>query len=140
MKMMIILITILDINSKLKGIIIICILSISLAILRKIPHIVTTNLQNIGKIQNQFLIILILMKVAESSEDLSDQWKMLINISFIFFMISRYIFLIFLLVKMIAFKFLKTDNKIMKIFRFSFFRKFFNGNKIINIFKKIYNF
>ena len=85
MKMIIILITILDINSKLKGIIIICILSISLAILRKIPHIVTTNLQNIGKIQNQFLIILILMKVAESSEDLSDQWKMLINISFIFF-------------------------------------------------------
>ena len=131
---MIILIVALDMTPIIKVMIIISILAIALDILRTIPHFVTNNLKNVGMIQNQFLIVLILTKLTEFS-DISNEWKFMMQLVIIALIILRYIFIIFLFGKVIAFKYINSNNIMMKILRISMLRKLYNS--IIRIIIKI---
>ena len=131
---MIILIVALDMTPIVKVMIIISILAIALDILRTIPHFVTTNLKNVGMIQNQFLIVLLLTKLTEFS-DISNEWKFMMQLVIIALIILRYIFIIFLFGKVIAFKYINSENIMMKILRISMLRKLYNS--IIRIIIKI---
>ena len=118
----------------IKTMLIISILALALDILRTIPHFVTNNLKNVGMIQNQFLILLILTKLTEFS-DISNGWKFMMQLVIIALIILRYIFIIFLFGKVIAFKYINSNNIMMKILRISMLRKLYNS--IIRIIIKI---
>ena len=123
---MIILIVALDIIPIIKVMIIISILAMTIDILRKIPHFVTNDLKNVGMIQNQFLIVLILAKLTEFS-DISNEWKVMMQLMIIALIIFRYIFIIFLFGKVIAFKYINSNNLMMKTLRISMFRTLYNS-------------
>ena len=106
--------------------IIISILAMTIDILRKIPHFVTNDLKNVGMIQNQFLIVLILAKLTEFS-DISNEWKVMMQLMIIALIIFRYIFIIFLFGKVIAFKYINSNNLMMKTLRISMFRTLYNS-------------
>ena len=100
--------------------IIISILAIALEILRRIPHFVTNDLKNLGIIQNQYLIVILLAKLTELSE-ISNEWKMMMQLLIIALIIFRFFLIIFLFGKVIAFKYMHSNNtiakRILKIFR-----------------------
>ena len=127
MKLIILLLTTLNLLPILKGMIVVSILSSCIAILRIIPHFVTKNLQSMVMMENKFLIILILMKITKSAEGLSIKSKTLLDLLLIILMIFLYLFIIYLFGKMIAFKYMKANNLITKIMKLSFFQKFLNG-------------
>ena len=119
----------------IKAMLIISILSIALDVLRTIPHFVTTDLKNVGMIQNQFLIVLILTKLTEFS-DISNEWKIMMQLVIIALIIFRYIFIIFLLGKVIAFKYINSNNIMMTTLRISMLRKLYNSIYHPNFFLK----
>ena len=125
-RLVIILIVALDMPLIIKVMIIISILAISLDILRKIPHFVTNDLMNIGMIQNQFLIVFIFIKLVEFS-DISNEWKIVMQLVIIALIMFRYFFIIFIFGKVIAFKYINSNNIVMKTLRISIFRKFYNS-------------
>jgi hypothetical protein len=107
--------------------IIICIFAIALQVLRNIPHLVTNNLKMAGMIQTYLLIILILVKLTQSNEELSNNIKIFLQLILFLLVLARYIFIFSLLTKMLAIKYIGQNRILAKVFGFSIFKKFFNS-------------
>ena len=111
--MIVILVGIIDINPIFKGVLVILILLISLKILLRFPHFVTINLSRIELFHNLFLLLFVLIKFIEYSEN----YSIFIELLLILLISLKFIFLIILLIKFLSFKFLQI-NSAQKFFQF----------------------
>lgn len=118
-----ILVGIMHIGPIFKGVIVILILLFFLKILRKFPHFVTSNLYKMEFFHNYFLLIFILIKFIEYSENYSTFIEFLL----ILLISLKFLFLIILLMRFVFFKLLQI-NSAQKVFQIRPFNYFFSGN------------
>jgi hypothetical protein len=126
-KLLIISVTTQDITIIMKVMILVTVLVFGCVVLRIIPHLVTNNLMKIGLAQNNFLIIFLLVKLTQTSEDLSDNLKILMEIITFILVLVSYIYILTLMIRMMAIKLMHMKIKLAKFLKILLFETIFDS-------------